>query len=227
MRIVLTICVLVSFLMVTPNSLADLINFDDPGLVHDSIITNYYPGVTFEGIENPWVPLLTDLFPAPATVSGLTITGGAQIWNPIASPAPGESTPNYAVGLGYGNPGDGGILMTFATPVSSLTVTGLDYGNGSSGTPPWLDDEYMTLTAYDASGNQMGQSLFTTQFAEGAVRGTIAFGAMTYVAFNYTNTDFGFYGIDDLDFTPVPVPGAILLGILGLSVAGVKLHKHA
>ena len=27
--------------------------------------------------------------------------------------------------------------------------------------------------------------------------------------------------------TPVPVPGAILLGILGLSIAGLKLRKHA
>ena len=26
---------------------------------------------------------------------------------------------------------------------------------------------------------------------------------------------------------PVPVPGAVLLGMLGLSVAGVKLRKHA
>jgi len=29
------------------------------------------------------------------------------------------------------------------------------------------------------------------------------------------------------EFTPVPVPGAILLGILGLSAAGVKLRKFA
>ena len=29
------------------------------------------------------------------------------------------------------------------------------------------------------------------------------------------------------EFTPVPVPGAILLGILGLSVAGLKLRKFA
>ncbi len=30
-----------------------------------------------------------------------------------------------------------------------------------------------------------------------------------------------------VDFTPVPVPGAVLLGMLGLSVAGVKLRKRA
>ena len=60
----------------------------------------------------------------------------------------------------------------------------------------------------------------------------------TWCAFNY-------YGIDKLqfsswggtggstahfvmdNFTVVPVPGAVLLGILGLGVAGWKLHKYA
>ena len=31
----------------------------------------------------------------------------------------------------------------------------------------------------------------------------------------------------DLTVTAVPVPGAVLLGLLGLSVAGIKLRKHA
>ncbi len=35
------------------------------------------------------------------------------------------------------------------------------------------------------------------------------------------------FGIDNLMVTPVPVPGAVLLGMLGLSVAGVKLRKRA
>jgi len=30
-----------------------------------------------------------------------------------------------------------------------------------------------------------------------------------------------------VDGTPVPVPGAVLLGLLGLSAAGIKLRKHA
>jgi len=34
-------------------------------------------------------------------------------------------------------------------------------------------------------------------------------------------------GVDNLEVTPVPVPGAVLLGMLGLSVVGVKLRKRA
>lgn len=32
---------------------------------------------------------------------------------------------------------------------------------------------------------------------------------------------------DNLSFTPVPTPSAVLLGMIGLSVAGSKLRKHA
>lgn len=116
--------------MMTTNALADIINFDEADLDHGSVITNYYAGVTFNGLENPLVT--TALFPAPATISGLTITGGASIWDPSGLTAPGESAPHFAVGNGYGDPGDGGILMTFDTELSSLTVTGLDGGNGTT-----------------------------------------------------------------------------------------------
>ena len=34
-------------------------------------------------------------------------------------------------------------------------------------------------------------------------------------------------GIDDITVQAVPVPGAVLLGMLGLSVVGVKLRKRA
>lgn len=51
---------------------------------------------------------------------------------------------------------------------------------------------------------------------------------MKYVTFNYTNTDYGFYGIDDLEFTPVavPVPGAVVLASLGVGLAGSWLRKR-
>ena len=40
-------------------------------------------------------------------------------------------------------------------------------------------------------------------------------------------TDAGTYTKGDMDITVVPVPGAILLGMLGLSVAGIKLRKFS
>jgi PEP-CTERM motif-containing protein len=195
------------------------INFDEDSLDHLDDITGFYAalGVTFGGISNPF-PIGPGPFPAPATVPATL--GGAAIWDPGGGIAPGESAPNFAVGLGQGQPGDAGILMTFAFDISSLSLVGLDFGSGFG------DSEEMTLTAYDAAGNRIGQQHFTTQFIDGAIAGSISFAGMRYVAFNYTNTQFGFYGIDDLVFEPavvagVPEPSAVLLlggGMLAFAI---------
>lgn len=184
------------------------INFDDPGLSHLSGITNFYAEVKFQGISNPF-PIGPGPFPAPLALP--LVIGGAATWNPSSQTAPGESPPNFAVGLGQGSPGGAGILMTFAKPILKLNLTGLDFGNNTD------DIEEMTLTAYNSSGNFVDQKHFSGQFATGAIHGIIEAPGIKYVTFNYTNTKYGFYGIDDLDFTPMPVvildPGhGLLLG---------------
>ena len=215
----ISVAALLMVLGVQSRALAVSINFDDPGLVHGSSITTFYPGVTFRGIANP-VPIGPGPFPVPTTVP--TTVGTAQIWNPGGT-APGESPPNFAVGVLPGqDPGDPGILMTFSTLISSISLTGLDFGDNGG------DGEEMTLAAYGADGKLIGSKHFTTQFVPGAIKGSLNFANMKYVSFNYTNTDFGFYGIDDLDFTPVPEPSTwlLMLGGLGLLI-GISRKRRA
>ena len=50
-------------------------------------------------------------------------------------------------------------------------------------------------------------------------------GPVDYV--NVVCATFDYFVMDDVTFTPVPVPGAVLLGLLGLSAAGIKLRKFA
>ena len=208
------------FLGMSIDARATTIDFDDPTLDHLDEITTFYAalGVTFNGIANPF-PIGPGPFPAPVTVPA--ILGGAAIWDPFGGTAPGESAPNFAVGLGQAEPGDGGILMSFAFGVNSVSVTGLDFGNGIG------DTEQMTLTAYDAAGAILGQVHNTAQFTMGAIAGTISFPSMRYVAFNYTNTQFGFYGIDDLTFerdvNPAPEPGS--LSLFGLALAALSFRR--
>jgi len=44
-----------------------------------------------------------------------------------------------------------------------------------------------------------------------------------YVIFSIK--DYTIFTVDDFTFVPVPVPAAVLLGMLGLSVAGMKLRR--
>lgn len=195
------------------------INFDDSSLNHLSDITNFYPGVRFNGIDNSF-HLSSGAYPVPSILP--EITRGAATWDPYGLTAPGESPGNFAVGLGSGHPGDYGILIAFDHVISAISLTGLDFGNNGA------DIEQMTLSAYDKNGKLIGYEHFTTQFVEGAIKGRLSFSNMKFVAFNYTNTHYGFYGIDDLSYTPaaVPVPAAIWLMGSGLIALIGFSRKH-
>lgn len=116
---ILAVAVVVAFVAVPAQAVT--INFDDAGLGHLDNITNFYAGlgVTFQGISNPF-PIGSGPYPVPATLPATT--GGGAIWDPGGT-APGESPPNFAVGLGQGDPGDGGILMSFSFDISMLSLT--------------------------------------------------------------------------------------------------------
>jgi len=56
----------------------------------------------------------------------------------------------------------------------------------------------------------------------------VASGTSAVIDFYFeTDPGTGTWQIDDVSVNLVPVPGAVLLGILGLSVAGIKLRKSA
>ncbi|MGR9087284.1 MAG: hypothetical protein ACU841_09440 [Gammaproteobacteria bacterium] len=183
---------IIGILLFSSPATSTTVNFDEPEVSLIGI-NNFYPDVQFHGIPNLTplgIPYPSGPYPAPETLP--TIIGEAELW---WAEAPGKSPPAYAVGQGEGYPGNAGILMTFDNPITKLTITGLDGGNGVDGS----DTEEMTLTAYNTSGNKIGQNHFVNQFVEGAIRGTIEYPGMKHIAFNYTSGN-RFYGIDDLDF---------------------------
>jgi len=134
-----------------------------------------------------------------------------------------------AMPFGSAQAGNLGILMHFAFDISFLSLVGNDVG-GCSGIGG--DCESVTLTAYDAAGIKIGQT-FSTSKLPGVFDQTfasISMSGMRYVAFNYTDTQFGFYAIDDLTFETAAIPEpetyAMLLAGLGLLGFAARHRKH-
>ena len=96
-----------------------------------------------------------------------------------------------------------GVFLTNAAP-SGAAPTGLTYGD--SMTRPLLQQTFA-----------IGATLENIIVPTGAPR--LFFGLNN--GWEWTNNS------GSVDVTVVPIPGAVLLGMLGLSVAGVKLRKHA
>ena len=230
----ITFCILMLF---TANAYASImINFDDV-LGSEIDITDRYTslkGVTLNSIENqylvstsPWVPRVGP-YPAPATLP--TILGGVTTWTQGFPCAP--SAPQVAVAAGTNtlNAGHRGILISFAFDVTSVSLVGNDAGFGHS--LPYRDDESVTLTAYNADDDRIGQVYSTVNLtsAEGydLTPATISLPGIRYVAFNYTGTYHGFYAIDNLEFDPavIPTPSAIILGSIGMTFSGWILRRR-
>jgi len=75
------------------------------------------------------------------------------------------------------------------------------------------------------------ESSFSLWSGSGPATPDFGGGTTTLFGFAAGNSNSGtltqYYDNFSLEINPVPVPGAILLGLLGLSVAGIKLRKFA
>ncbi len=119
--------------------------------------------------------------------------------------------------------GSGGITFTFAAG-SLPTHAGI----------VWTDGEGMTtFEAFDASGVSLG-TVSATHATPGSYGGQTSsdrfYGAIDLGGISkiHIMNATGGIEVDHLQYgVVVPVPGAVLLGILGLSVAGVRLRKRA
>jgi len=121
----------------------------------------------------------------------------------------------------------GEIAFEFSEPVKGFGAWVYDNSSGSA--------ESFRMIVTEVSG-----STFTSQplesgngivhFVEGWLGATSATG-ITAVSYQVIETDgdpiLRAFEMDHLQLSPVPVPGAVLLGVLGLGAAGVRLRRHA
>lgn len=178
-----------AFFAVTPVASATLIDFDDfEGSTTTFPIASRYAslGVTFSNAR----------FANVANFTGASGNYGvAAIISPTEEPPPTRP-----------------IIATFATPVTTASLRGLDVGQRG-----------FRLNAYDAGHNLVDtQVVFGTgdgvgEFYDLTVHGSL----ISQVEFSLDHLDSSFDGIlfDNLSFTPVPEPASIVaLGLGALAV---------
>jgi len=112
-----------------------------------------------------------------------------------------------------------GLLQLRADFAVNSTDVQIDFiGDNSS--------DYGQLFAYDAGGTLVDSAYTIQMTVPDQVETLMVSGDIAYVIAGGIDGQSA-VGLDNLQFTPVPVPGAILLGILGLGAAGWKLRKFA
>ncbi|MEN6423735.1 MAG: hypothetical protein ABFE13_00115 [Phycisphaerales bacterium] len=102
--------------------------------------------------------------------------------------------------------------INFTLPTSFVTIDWWDIGTNQ-----------MHVDACDAGGNLIDSFIGPSNAADEYGTKTLSgLGLISYMTFNDGG---GFVQIANMTFSPVPVPAAVLLGILGLGAASAKLRK--
>ncbi len=149
----------------------------------------------------------------------LAIDPGSQlnVLNPNAGPYavdffPVSQTNVFTPDI-VGSP-QGILTITWTQPVYALAAWFLDVEEDFAATGIQVGG---TLYAFTANQGDNSQSFL-------GIVSTIPFNtAQIYMSANFGNGNG--IGIDDTTFALVPIPGAVLIGMLGLGVAGLKLRK--
>ena len=117
------------------------------------------------------------------------------------------------------------LIMDFVIPATDLQLA---FGNDD---PGWSNPgDTAVLTAF-LGGTQVGQAVVVMNRND-IMDQTIGLSGLVFdqATFFYNVTAWAsglIEVVDNIEFNVVPVPGAVLLGLLGLSAAGIKLRKFA
>jgi hypothetical protein len=187
----------VFFLAYSSPASAGTITFDPFPSIPGDVTVQYFDG----GLTGP--------------LSALPVTNGAAlISTPSAIPGGGNALQTW-----QGSNGPWGVLFTFANLQKTVSAVGNDFGGDSVS-----DNERVYLTAFNAAGGVIGSATVNDPWATPNLQ-PVSFTSLgtdiRYVAFTWEN-DLGYYAVDNIGYTSVPLPASVwllnssLLGLAGL-----------
>ena len=176
--------------------------------------------------------------PADIVPPGVTLTGWGQA-EPVPTShggyggfgsgldyhvAPTTPTVDHLCKMVWGNTEPGGTNrnlgdwaeITYSVPVESVTIRNLD-GSANDSFKVEVDGVLWGSYSAPAAGKQYSEQWFDSVFTGtpgSTLRITVTAGEWAY------RTGWGQLGIDRVTATPIPAPGAILLGSIGAGLVG-------
>ena len=213
--IISILLVLMSLPFLPSHANATLINFDD------ATAFNY-------GDDPAAVTINTRYQALGMTFSSLVADEYVIAWDAIYAGLSPISSPNMAVSSDRSR---GGIRMDFDPVITYLSLWGCDYMVDNA------DKEAARLRAFDSNDTLLAsvQGLSDSSSGNDTVFLELSAPNIAYALFEFDpsvigqGTTMGFFGIDDVTFTPVPEPATMLLlssGLIGLVGLRRKFRKR-
>lgn len=115
------------------------------------------------------------------------------------------------------SPPSNSTVATFDVLSTFFSVTMGDYN---------YDIDELFLYAYDAGNNVVDSDFHYNPASSYAGHTLSVAGNIAWVKYGVEG-DYNTFYWDNVAFTPIPIPAAVLLGMLGLGVAGMKLRKSS
>jgi hypothetical protein len=157
-------------------------------------------------------------------LAALPVTNGVSLVQaPSAIPGGGNALLTWDSAQTTGPlPNPFGVLFTFANLQTTVSLVGNDFGGD-----PVLDNEIVHLTVFNSVGGVIGNSTINNPWADPNLQPvsiTSLGNDIKYVAFTWEN-DLGYYSVDNVGYSAVPLPGAVFLFGSGLASLGVLRRK--
>ena len=195
----------------------DMITIEPDAFADGTDISTAFSSVTLSSHDSAWPYRIDGSVYARTASNPLHASTGTKIFGTNATGTDSEGNPLNESWINYG-PMDYWIFCAHFNDLANYVSIDVINNDG-------INSDVGELSVWDAGSNFLGQ-VWDSVSGRGT-SSTLVFNSssfdIAYIEFKGTSS----VAIDNFKANVVPVPGAMLLGMLGLGAAGLKLRKFA